>query len=155
MESSLTVRLILVKTSSLKDPLNRFMMFGQFKAKVIHKRQIVDKAKCSKCLELGHNIHDCTNQWKCTACFQSGHRKGDCTVNDIPNTPVCTSDSSSSDDETPTPDDRGPSKGKQNKHKEKKQLANSKQSGQPPKAPQQSRDGRSASVGIITKTFSR
>ena len=71
-------RLVTVKTSTLKSPLERFMHFGQFKAKVIHKGQIIKTLKCSRCLEVGHTIHTCKNNVKCLSCGQSDHKKGEC-----------------------------------------------------------------------------
>lgn len=44
-------RLINVKTITLKEPLERFMQIGQFKAKIIHKGQAKKTLKCGKCLE--------------------------------------------------------------------------------------------------------
>lgn len=75
-------RIVIVKSSTLKDPLPRFMSFGKFKAKVIHKGQIKPVIKCSKCLEVGHNIQACTNDWMCTQCNESGHKRGNCPLND-------------------------------------------------------------------------
>jgi len=71
-------RIATVKASSLKEPLTRFMQFGQFKAKVIHKGQNKKTLKCTKCLEDGHSQSFCPNDWKCLQCNKTGHKKGEC-----------------------------------------------------------------------------
>jgi hypothetical protein len=73
-------RLVTVKSSSLKEPLHRFMEFGVFKAKVIHRGQVNPALKCKKCLSIGHVIADCKNEWKCIECGADGHKKGECDV---------------------------------------------------------------------------
>lgn len=75
------------------------MSFGKFKAKVIHKGQIKPVVKCSKCFEVGHYIHACTNDWMCTQCNKPGHKRGNCPLID---------DQSSEEEDTlsnPTDDD--------------------------------------------------
>jgi len=47
-------RIIIVKALSLKEALSRFMQFGQFKAKAIHRGQVLKTLKCAKCFEQGH-----------------------------------------------------------------------------------------------------
>lgn len=71
-------RLITVKKLTFTTPLPRFMEFGQFKAKVIHKGQITKTLKCRKCLEDGHRTDECTGEWKCLKCMKVGHKQGDC-----------------------------------------------------------------------------
>jgi len=71
-------RLLNVKTKSLREPLPRFMQFGQFKAKVIHRGQVNTSLKCTKCLDTGHSIASCTNEWKCIDCHEFGHKRGQC-----------------------------------------------------------------------------
>lgn len=73
-------RLFNVKTTSLKEPLERFMQFGLFKAKVIHRGQVNKALKCAKCLDVGHLIYSCKNDWKCSVCLVSGHKKGECNI---------------------------------------------------------------------------
>ena len=71
-------RIVIVKTSSLKEPLPKFMSFGHFKGRVVHKGQNTKVDKCIKCLEEGHRATFCTNDWKCTICLITGHKRGDC-----------------------------------------------------------------------------
>lgn len=75
-------RLVIVKSSSLKEPLSRFMQFAQFKARVIHRGQAAKIIKCSKCLETGHHISECVNDWKCNQCNSYGHKQADCPLLD-------------------------------------------------------------------------
>ena len=74
-------RLVMVQTLSLKEPLGRFINIGKFKAKVIHRNQGKNQnrpQKCLKCLETGHVIATCENEWRCMQCKLSGHKKADC-----------------------------------------------------------------------------
>lgn len=54
------------------------MTFGKFQGKIWHRGQIKRVLKCSKCLEDGHHVATCPNDWKCTSCVKSGHKKADC-----------------------------------------------------------------------------
>lgn len=77
-------RIVTVKSSSLTEPLNRFMYIGKYKVKVIHRNQNKNtdsSQKCVKCLGSGHSIATCENDWVCIQCKQSGHKKGDCPIN--------------------------------------------------------------------------
>lgn len=87
--------IVLFKSSTLQEHLHRFMSFGQFKAKVIHRGQVKPVQNCTKCLENGHIANACKNDWKCVQCKATGHRKGDCPLNDV----------SSSETEGETPQD--------------------------------------------------
>lgn len=101
-------RIVIVKASTLSTPLNRFMNFGQFNAQVIHRGQVNKNLKCSKCLEVGHTIHTCKNDWKCTQCSTSGHKRGQCEVNNTSSVdPSEASESSSEDEQTQTTDTKG------------------------------------------------
>lgn len=71
-------RLVVVKSSSMREPFGRFMQYAQFKARVIHRGQVVKTIKCSKCLETGHHISECANDWKCNQCNSYGHKQADC-----------------------------------------------------------------------------
>jgi hypothetical protein len=75
-------RLVIVKSSSLKEPLPTFMTFGTFTGRVFHpgqpKYSTNKPLKCSKCLEDGHTFSNCTNDWVCTVCKMSGHKRSSC-----------------------------------------------------------------------------
>ena len=71
-------RSIIEKTSSLKDPLSKFMSFGKYQGRIYHRGQVKRVIKCSKCLEDGHRVATCPNDWKCTSCLKSGHKKAEC-----------------------------------------------------------------------------
>lgn len=81
-------RLVSVKASSLKEPLPNFMVFGLFKARVLHTGQKIgsppDK-KCSKCLQSGHRLSECENDLVCRKCKMSGHKEIDCPTIDKTN----------------------------------------------------------------------
>lgn len=102
-------RIIIVRASSMKEPLPRFVQFGQFKAKVIHKGQVNTALKCTKCLDQGHTIHNCTNDWKCSQCMNFGHKKGECNINDAPTPDAISDNSDSSDDESTLEEDESTS----------------------------------------------
>ena len=90
-------RLVIVKTTSLKDPLTYFMVFGMFTARVLHAGQTTDdltvETKCSKCLQSGHKISQCVNDWVCRKCNKPGHKEPDCVVQDENDTDDSESDS--------------------------------------------------------------
>lgn len=92
-------RIVTVKTSTLKEPLNRFMTIGKYKAKVIHPNQNPVKRnqhqKCNKCLGDGHTFATCENEWRCTYCKLSGHKKSDCPASTLLESVMASSSSSS------------------------------------------------------------
>ena len=62
-------------------PLPRTDKIGKYLATIIHKGQPFAQKKpikCNKCLEEGHKIADCPNEWKCRQCFQFGHKENEC-----------------------------------------------------------------------------
>ena len=74
-------RVMIAKASTLKEPLPRFIHFGQFIGRVTHFGQNVDhnkQMKCTKCLKDGHTFNSCNNDWVCRKCNQSGHKIADC-----------------------------------------------------------------------------
>jgi hypothetical protein len=97
-------RLVIVKSSTLKEPLPNFMTFGTFTGRVFHPGQpkhIHNKPlKCSKCLEDGHTFSNCANDWVCTACKLSGHKRSDCPGEDIISDVADSSESETSEEET-------------------------------------------------------
>jgi hypothetical protein len=105
-------RLIIVKASSIKEPLNRFMTFGHFKGKVIHRGQVKKVVTCSKCLQTGHHISQCENDWKCSQCNEFGHKRNDCQLllsenENESSSPSCASTSASDDEGDTISDTRG------------------------------------------------
>lgn len=75
-------RILIIKASSLGEPLPTLMTFGKFTGRVLHQgQQNRDQnrtLKCSKCLQDGHNFRNCPNDWICTICAESGHKRADC-----------------------------------------------------------------------------
>lgn len=74
-------RFVVVKASSLKEPLPTLMTFGMFTARVFHSGQTTDsrpEPKCTKCLQSGHRFSDCGNEWVCKQCNLPGHKQSDC-----------------------------------------------------------------------------
>ena len=90
-------RLVVVKTTSLKDPLPYFMVFGMFTARVLHAGQTTGdrtvETKCSKCLQSGHMFSQCVHDWVCRKCNKPGHKEPDCVVQDENDTDDSESDS--------------------------------------------------------------
>ncbi|WAR11188.1 hypothetical protein MAR_036264 [Mya arenaria] len=79
-------RLCIVKSSSLSATLPKFMAFGHFTGRVFHPGQNSEnkELKCRKCLETGHKMIDCENDWRCLDCHQIGHKKGECELESNP-----------------------------------------------------------------------
>lgn len=78
-------RLVVVKSTSMKDPLPAFMVFGIFSARVLHAGQTTGNRidiKCTKCLQGGHRYNQCENDWVCRLCNTSGHKQSDCPSQD-------------------------------------------------------------------------
>lgn len=73
-------RLVTVKSSTLTEPLPNYLNFGQFTGRCIHSGQNKQTRiiKCTKCLEDGHKISQCPNQWACKRCKQFGHKQAEC-----------------------------------------------------------------------------
>lgn len=119
-------RIVIVKTSSLREPLHRFITFGQFKAKVIHRGQVKPVLKCNKCLEDGHTTKMCTNDWKCRQCGNVGHKQADCQIE--------TSEKSDSEEDTPreTSDDENQEPRAQPKSKQTQSKTDTKQTAETP-----------------------
>ena len=109
-------RILIVKSSTLKEPLPPFMVFGKFKGRVIHlgqknsnRRNTDTVVTCLKCLDKGHVFAQCTNDWKCRACLESGHKEANCNQqNSNPEEPdpdSSCSETDDTDDVTSTQDD--------------------------------------------------
>jgi hypothetical protein len=116
-------RIIIVKTSSLKEPLPKFMTFGTFTGKVYHvgqpKHNPSKPLKCGRCLQDGHLFRNCPNDWVCTLCTESGHKRADCPKEQIDTWEADSSDSESSDEESEPEMPVSPTKSKE------KQVRNS------------------------------
>ena len=101
-------RLLICKSSSLREPLPTFMEFGHFKGRVLHSgQQSVTGTRsepiCSKCTQKGHKFSDCPNDWVCNNCKKSGHKQSDCPVVDISESDDRSDSESDSDADPPTP----------------------------------------------------
>lgn len=75
-------RLVTVKSTTLVEPLPNYINFGQFVGRCIHPGQNNPAriTKCTKCLQDGHKISQCPNEWLCKRCKQSGHKQAECDV---------------------------------------------------------------------------
>ena len=54
---------------------------GRYNAYISHQgqpQQTRPEVVCHKCLEPGHFIFNCENEWKCRRCKQTGHKQIDC-----------------------------------------------------------------------------
>ena len=97
-------RIIIIKATTLSEPLPKFMDFGQFKGRVWHRGQMSPKNdKCSKCLQQGHHVSKCPNEWMCTQCLTSGHKRSDCPGVESPSESDTLDSSDDSDAETTEP----------------------------------------------------
>ena len=77
-------RFCVIRASTLKEPLPKFISFGIFTGRAFHKGQDIKSKprKCNKCLQEGHFIGECKNDWVCTSCNTVGHKRGECIINE-------------------------------------------------------------------------
>ena len=61
-------------------PLPRYTVIGKYKAAIFYRGQTVENKPltCNKCLEQGHMMYTCPNDWKCRQCHKSGHKQSQC-----------------------------------------------------------------------------
>lgn len=100
-------RLVIIKANTLKEPLPSFMMFGMFKARVIHGGQKAGnqtEVNCSKCLQTGHKFSQCPNDFVCKHCHQSGHKQSECPMNNTDSTDESAVSDTDDDNERRTSD---------------------------------------------------
>ncbi|CAG2233758.1 CNBP [Mytilus edulis] len=73
----------------IPTPLPKTLLIGKYRAIVLHKGQEdTQKAvKCNKCLQEGHKLFECPNDWVCRTCGGSGHKSNYCTT--CPNDWLC------------------------------------------------------------------
>lgn len=100
-------RLVVVKSTSLQEPLPNFMMFGVFTARVFHVGQVAGSrpdVKCTKCLKTGHKYNQCENDWVCRTCNQPGHKQSECTAHEDADQDTNTDSEAEVDVEQPSKD---------------------------------------------------
>lgn len=71
----------IVMCDQVSKPLPRTMLVGKYIATVLHAGQNTDGQKlvCNKCLQTGHKLMQCPNDWVCRQCKKPGHKQADCT----------------------------------------------------------------------------
>ena len=72
-------RIIISKT--LTSPMLKAVKIGRYNAYISHQgqpQQTRPEVVCHKCLEPGHFIFNCENEWKCRRCKQTGHKQINC-----------------------------------------------------------------------------
>lgn len=138
-------RFVIVKSSTLKEPLPFSMYFGLFNARVIHTGQKTGPQReitCSKCLQTGHRFNQCTHDWVCRICQQTGHKQSDCPGT----TNTCNSDTgkedSPSENECDSHDETDHNTGHKDRHQTKQKPNTETQ--------RRSRSPRSASLNSKT-----
>ncbi|CAG2239541.1 unnamed protein product [Mytilus edulis] len=65
----------------MEHPFPRQVTIGNYRATILHKGQSTknrDDIVCKKCLEKGHFISNCPNDWTCNICKKSGHKQSEC-----------------------------------------------------------------------------
>ncbi|VDI47181.1 Hypothetical predicted protein [Mytilus galloprovincialis] len=64
----------------MEKVLPRTLKIGKYMAVLLHKEQKTDSSqlKCNKCLQTGHVLRECPNEWVCTTCNNPGHKKAEC-----------------------------------------------------------------------------
>ncbi|CAG2190094.1 unnamed protein product [Mytilus edulis] len=71
----------MVMCNPVSEPLSRFMLIGKYVSTVVHANQNASeghKIVCRKCLQTGHKVMQCSNDWVCLHCKKPGHRQADC-----------------------------------------------------------------------------
>ncbi|VDI29902.1 Hypothetical predicted protein [Mytilus galloprovincialis] len=60
--------------------LPRTRRIGQYIAVLLHKAQKTDSSQltCNKCLQTGHVLRECPNEWVCTTCNNPDHKRAEC-----------------------------------------------------------------------------
>ncbi|CAG2226545.1 CNBP [Mytilus edulis] len=73
----------------IPTPLPKTLQIGKYRAIVLHKGQedTQKTIKCNKCLQEGHKLFECPNDWVCRTCGGSGHKSNYCTT--CPNDWLC------------------------------------------------------------------
>ena len=66
----------------VSKPLPRTLMIGKYRALIFHRNQleVSTNVTCNKCLQKGHKIKDCENDWVCKSCNGVGHKQSECTA---------------------------------------------------------------------------
>ncbi|VDI40983.1 Hypothetical predicted protein [Mytilus galloprovincialis] len=64
----------------MEKVLPRTLRIGKYMAVLLHKEQKTDSSQltCNKCLQTGHVLRECPNEWVCTTCNNPGHKKAEC-----------------------------------------------------------------------------
>ncbi|VDI35725.1 Hypothetical predicted protein [Mytilus galloprovincialis] len=64
----------------MEKVLPRTLRIGKYMAVLLHKEQKTDSSQltCNKCLQTGHMLRECPNEWVCTKCNNPGHKKAEC-----------------------------------------------------------------------------
>ncbi|CAG2192534.1 CNBP [Mytilus edulis] len=64
----------------MEKVLPRTLKIGKYMAVLLHKEQKTDSSQltCNKCLQTGHVLRECPNEWVCTTCNNPGHKKAEC-----------------------------------------------------------------------------
>ncbi|VDI52243.1 Hypothetical predicted protein [Mytilus galloprovincialis] len=65
----------------MEHPFPRQVTTENYRATILHKSQPTknrDDIVCKKCLEKGHFISNCPNDWTCNICKKSGHKQSEC-----------------------------------------------------------------------------
>lgn len=72
-------------TKKLQNDLPKTMAMGRYYGTIWYygqprgqKNERQKEQTCKKCLEEGHGVAECTNEWKCLHCKEPGHKKQDC-----------------------------------------------------------------------------
>ncbi|CAG2242603.1 unnamed protein product [Mytilus edulis] len=80
-------RLVISKT--LDKPIPRNLQIGKYMGRIFHSGQPEfenrnnnsEERICHKCLQPGHMLFQCPNDWACKICKESGHKMIDCQKN--------------------------------------------------------------------------
>ena len=78
-------RILFVKP--LKEPLQKTIKVGMFRATIYHVGQSPRTQTCGKCLQEGHRFNECDNDWVCRSCKECGHKIADCPYAEVSETP--------------------------------------------------------------------
>ena len=63
----------------MEKVLPRTLRISKYMAVLLHKEHKTDSSQltCNKCLQTGHVLRECPNEWVCTTCNNPGHKKAE------------------------------------------------------------------------------
>ncbi len=91
-------------------PLPRTLAMGRYRGSIYYKDQPYTarfdaQLTCRKCLQQGHHIKDCVNDWVCSDCRMPGHKRGQCPLTSETTAANPYNEETEEESDTPEPED--------------------------------------------------